>query len=114
LTSIVEDPVYLAEPLVRTETWVWDPFMVFRPVADFGACLPHPELPRPFGWVPHYLPGSNPVLTEFSEQYGIPFEATRGGAETMYPEYRKKIKQMVIPRPKIFESKFAREHEKQQ
>jgi len=110
LTTITEDPVYLTEPLVRSESWVWNPYQVFQPIAGFGACLPHPELPRPRGWVPHHLPGANTLLGEFSEQYGIPFEATRGGAETMYPEFQKKLKQMTIPRPKTFDAKFAREH----
>jgi hypothetical protein len=110
LTSIAEDRVYLTEPLVRSESWVWNPYQVFQPIANYGSCVPHPELPRPAGWVPHHLPGTNTVLTEFSEEYGIPFEATRGGAETMYPEYQKKLRQMAIPRPKVFDTKFAREH----
>ena len=112
LTSIAEDPVYLTEPLVRSESWVWNPYQVFQPIANFGACQPHPELPRPAGWVPHHLPGTNTIIREFSDQYGVPFEATRGGAETMLPEYQKKLKQMAIPRPRVFETKFAREHPK--
>jgi len=110
LTSIAEDPVYLTEPLVRSESWVWNPYQVFQPIAGFGACVPHPELPKPQGWIPHHLPGTNTQIREFSEQYGIPFDATRGGAETMYPEYQKKLKQMAIPHPKTFEAKFEREH----
>jgi hypothetical protein len=43
----------------------------------------------------------------------VPFEASRGGAETMYPEYRKKVKQMVIPRAKVFDVQFEQEHKKQ-
>ena len=117
LTSIVEDPVYLTEPFVRSESWVWNPYQVFTPIAGFGACIPAPEIQRPYGWVPHHLPGSNPLLREFSESYGVPFDASRGGAQTMYPEYRQALKKMVIPRPKVFDTKFAREHggsEKQQ
>jgi len=112
LTSVAEDPVYLTEPLVRSESWVWNPYQVFQPIAGFGACEPHPELPRPTGWVPHHLPGTNTVVREFPEQYGVPFDAARGGAETMYPEYQKKLRQMAIPHAKVFEAKFAREHEK--
>ena len=89
LTSVAEDPVYLTEPLVRSESWVWNPYQVFQPIAGYGACQPHPELPQPAGWVPHHLPGTNQIVREFSEQYGIPLEAARGGAETMYPEYQK-------------------------
>ena len=29
---------------------------------------------------------------EYFARYGVPREAARGGAETMYPEYRKKVK----------------------
>ena len=32
-------------------------------------------------------------------KYGVPYEATRGGRETMYPEYRAKLKTMPIPPP---------------
>jgi len=113
LTSVAEDPVYLTEPLVRSESWVWNPYQVFQPIAGYGACLPHPEIPRPPGWVPHHLPGANTVIREFPDEYGVPFEATRGGAETMYPEYQQKLKQMAIPRAKVFEAKFAREQEGQ-
>jgi hypothetical protein len=29
----------------------------------------------------------------------VPVEATRGGAETMYPEYQQKVQKMKIPPP---------------
>jgi len=112
VTTLVDDPVYLTEPLLRTETFEWNPYMQIANSAGYGAtCQPQPELERPYGWVPHWLPGTNNVLTDYSVDYGIPFEATRGGAETMYPEYQKKLKTMTIPRPKIFDSMFEREHE---
>jgi hypothetical protein len=112
LTTVTEDPVYLTEPLVRTESWVWNPYQAFAPIAGYGSCLPVTEIPRPYGWVPHHLPGTNTVLREFSEEYGVPYEASRGGPETMYPEYRKKLKQMAIPHPKVFEVQFEQEHRK--
>jgi hypothetical protein len=43
--------------------------------------------------VPFYLPGTNAAVKEAIENYGVPEEATRGGAEMMYPEYRKQMKQ---------------------
>jgi hypothetical protein len=49
---------------------------------------------RPPGEVPHLFPGTNPNLREFSNMYNIPFEATMGGPETMYPEYRSKLKNL--------------------
>jgi hypothetical protein len=50
------------------------------------------EVERPKGVVPNVLPGANPALNDFADRYGVPREAARGGAETMYPEYRKKVK----------------------
>lgn len=39
------------------------------------------------------LPAStNPFVDEMAKLYGIPLEAVRGGAATMYPEFRKKVK----------------------
>jgi hypothetical protein len=48
------------------------------------------------GWVPHFLPGENPFLEEFAAKVGLPVEPTRGGAQTMYPEYAQKVKGMPI------------------
>ena len=47
------------------------------------------------GVVPNHLPGTNPFLKEFPERYGLPEQPTRGGAETMYPEYRQKLATMT-------------------
>jgi hypothetical protein len=112
VTTLVYDPVYLTEPLLRTETFAWNPFGPQGPPHAYGAqCVPAPEVPREYGWVPHQLPGKNITVRGFTEAYGVPFEATRGGAETMYPEYKKKVKTMPIGRPVVFENKFKREHE---
>ena len=42
LTSIAEDPVYLTEPLVRSESWVWNPYQVSRrsPVTVIAIRIP--------------------------------------------------------------------------
>ena len=57
------------------------------------------EVDREKGAVPHLLPGANPFTTEFATRYGIPLEATRGGAATMYPDFRLKLKNMPPPPP---------------
>lgn len=87
ITTVIEDPVFLTEPLVRSDNWYLDPG---QHIGIFG-CESAAEVPRPAGTVPHHLPGTNPNLHEFANWYGLPFEATRGGAETLYPEYRSKI-----------------------
>jgi hypothetical protein len=87
--SIVTDPVYLTEPLIKSEdyiqsdntggNWLWP-------------CEYVDELPgRPQGVVPSYMPGENPFMHEFADKYHVPVEAALGGAETMYPEYRQKM-----------------------
>jgi len=87
VVTVIEDPVYLTEPLVRSDNWYLDPG---QNIGIFG-CEYAPEVPRPEGTVPNHLPGKNPFLREFADWYGLPYDATRGGAETMYPEYMKKI-----------------------
>src|SRR5947209_159801 len=92
VTGILEDPVYLAEPYVLTE--------VFR----LTACEPIEELPRLHenpALVPHYLPGKQPFVNEATERYNIPLEAVQGGPETIYPEYRKKLKDKYVPPPPV-------------
>ena len=100
LTGILEDPVYLAEPYVLTESFRLDTANTLFPLT---ACEPIEELPHLHenpALVPHYLPGQNPFMNEATERYNIPLEAVLGGPETMYPEYRKKIKdRYVLPPP---------------
>ena len=87
ITTVVTDPVILAEPLVRSQTWHLDPGQR----AGLFPCEYTPEVPAPPGTVPHHLPGSNPYLKEFADWYNLPFEATRGLPEAIYPEYRSKL-----------------------
>jgi len=87
--SIVTDPVYLTEPLIKTQD--------FNQVIPEGQnwvypCSPVVEIQRPRGAVPHYLPGGNPFLHEWADKFQIPLEAALGGAETMYPEYQAKLR----------------------
>jgi hypothetical protein len=87
LVSIVNDPVYLTDPFIRTTNFVLDPQSKFGPYP----CESVVEINRPEGYVPHHLPGANPFLGEFAAKYGLPAEAVRGGVETTYPEYRLKL-----------------------
>ena len=88
LVSIINDPVYLSEPFIRTTNWAADPRQEIAPYP----CEAVVEVDRPLGTVPHHLPGTNTFLTEFPARFGIPAEATRGGPETMYPEYKLKTR----------------------
>ncbi|MEQ1759646.1 MAG: hypothetical protein ABL986_15115 [Vicinamibacterales bacterium] len=86
----IDDPVYLEEPFVRSNDYVvredqhTGPAIGFETVDELGD--------KPRGWVPHWPIGT--THPEFAERFGLPFEATRGGRESLYPEYVKKIEQM--------------------
>jgi hypothetical protein len=89
----VTDPLTLTEPFIRTQAfrltvaegqnWLY-PCEYVEEIAD-----------RPRGAVPSYLPGENPFLADHAKKIHIPLEAALGGAETMYPEYRLKIKKAI-------------------
>src|SRR5690349_11254539 len=88
LVSIVSDPAYLTEPFIRTTDFILDPRQQITPYP----CESVVEVERPTGSVPHYQPGANPFLEEFPKKFSLPGSAARGGAETMYPEFREKMK----------------------
>ena len=90
VTVIINDPVYLTEPFIRTTDFEYDARQEIAPYP----CEAVVEVVRPKGAVPSHLPGKNTFLAEFPATYGLPVEAARGGADTMYPEYRLKLKSM--------------------
>jgi len=90
VVTIVNDPVYLSEPFIRSTDYELDEHQLVPPYP----CDVVEEVDRPKGLVPSFLPGTNPSLESFAAERNLPFEATRGGAETMYPEYRKKLARM--------------------
>ena len=93
VVTIVEDPVYLTEPFIRSTSWMLNP----EQQGQRYPCGPNEivvEVPRPKGEIPHHLPGTNKDLRVFATRYGLPYEAARGGAETLYPEYMEKMKTM--------------------
>lgn len=86
VVTMVDDPIYLEEPFIRTTNWVLSPDQDIRrtqfDVVDEVAG-------RRKGEVPHYLPGSPEAarkLTEFATKYHLPADSARGGAATTYPE----------------------------
>ena len=91
LATVVVDPVYLTEPLVRTSDWVQDPGVQLSPFS----CIPAIEIERPRGFVPHHLPGTNTFLTEYATRHGLPQIVSRGGATTMYPDYVPELRRML-------------------
>ena len=92
VTTIIDDPVFLDEPFIRTTN-----FVLSLPSAanTWGNCAPQQivdELPgRAKNTVPHYLPGQTAHVEEFLSRTGLPAEAARGGDATVYPEYMAKL-----------------------
>jgi hypothetical protein len=91
--TVINDPVYLTEPFVRTTDYELNLNQNIPPYP----CGIVQEVDRPVGEVPHFLPGTNPYMSEFAIKYGLPLEATRGGAETMYPDFMQKLKTLAPP-----------------
>jgi hypothetical protein len=91
---IATDPIYLSEPMINTEEFV----VMDRSYTNWlYNCETAEEVPRltKHDDVPSFLPGKNPFLGYFADQVGLPQEAVQGGAETTYPEYRAKLREMM-------------------
>jgi len=83
VTMIITDPVWLEEPFIQTTHYELDPHTTL----SYYPCTVSEE--NISTAVPHFLPGKNPNLGADD----IPAAAARGGSETIYPEYRSKLKQ---------------------
>jgi hypothetical protein len=92
IITVTEDPIYLEEPFVQAGSYRLNSRGNVNPVNP--TCFPFAEVQRldEQGVVPHFLPGTNPDELTFAKLYNLPAEAAHGGAQTMYPEYRKKLK----------------------
>jgi hypothetical protein len=93
VVTIVNDPVYLTEPFIRTTDYELSLTQHIPPYP----CGVVQEIDRAPGDVPHLLPGTNPYMTEFAARERLPVEATRGGAETMYPDFMQKMRTLSPP-----------------
>jgi hypothetical protein len=95
--TVVTDPVYLTEPLIKSQDFTLNVSEEGIGVGGITTGWLYPceyveEIPgRSPHAVPSYMPGENPFVPEFAERHQVPVAAAMGGAETMYPEYRKKL-----------------------
>ncbi|MGE0445405.1 MAG: hypothetical protein AB7P99_09260 [Vicinamibacterales bacterium] len=92
---VVDDPIYLTEPLIRTTTYRRNPTQNVGRSLPFEVVEELATLER--GEVPAYPFGTK--RTDYSEARGIPLEAAQGGAETMYPEYQKRLQELMKAQP---------------
>jgi glyoxylase-like metal-dependent hydrolase (beta-lactamase superfamily II) len=84
ILAVIDDPVYLTEPLSKTS-------LLVRMARDPDAWLyPCDDSEQIFGRkadvVPSHLFGQNPYAREFADRRRIPVLASLGGVETVYPE----------------------------
>jgi hypothetical protein len=89
--SILNDPHSLEEPYIHTRNLVLDTNQVMRPYPCRGAI----EIDRPLGVIPHHLPGENPFYETYQKNHNIPREAALGGAHTLLPEYRERLRELI-------------------
>jgi glyoxylase-like metal-dependent hydrolase (beta-lactamase superfamily II) len=93
--AIITDPVYLAEPLIRSTDfqiavedngpWLW-PCEYVEEIAGKSKVS-----------VPHYLPGENAFIKEYLAASRVPATSAGGGPETTYPEYQSQLKGGRMP-----------------
>jgi hypothetical protein len=96
IAQFTEDSVYLEEILVRTTDFQLNPAQnVGAP--GFGFEIADEIATWPEGYVPHWPLGTK--QTEFAETLGIPYEASQGFKEAMYPEYLPKLRKMMADMP---------------
>ena len=95
LISVLQDPVYLTEPLIRTLTWIRNPgFQI-----GSYTCHATAEVIYPRGYVPFNLPGQNTMLMDNEPaRWGMPEEVIRGSAHTLLPEYAEEMKAYISER----------------
>src|SRR5581483_4256309 len=90
--SVLTDPIYLAEPLIRATQMVRshrDPDAWLYACDDGEQILKRAHDPLE---VPSYFYGGNPSLRDFADKHKVPLLAALGGPETMYPGFESKLK----------------------
>ena len=88
--SVVNDPVYLSEPMSKTSLVVRQ---AIAPDAWLYACDDSEQiLGRKNDYVPSHLFGQNPFALEYAEKNKLSLLGAFGGRETIYPEFLGAVK----------------------
>jgi hypothetical protein len=90
LTSIVDDPLFYEEPVVKTTNWEAEDIQLAK--NHCGPAQVGDENPGTSSdTVQHFLPGKNDQIQEFVKQRRVLLEAALAHREAMYPEYMLKM-----------------------
>ena len=85
ILAVVNDPVYLSEPMSKTSVLFRQPI---APDAWLYACDDSEQIVgRKNDYVPSHLFGQNPFVLEYAEKNKVPLLGSFGGRETLYPEF---------------------------
>ncbi|HEY7447905.1 MAG TPA: MBL fold metallo-hydrolase [Vicinamibacterales bacterium] len=97
VVTFINDPVFLAEPFIRTTNFV---LSLSSNANAWGNCGPAQIVDelggRPKHSVPHYLPDQTDHIREFLTYSGVPAEAARGGMDTTYPEFASRLQRGTL------------------
>jgi hypothetical protein len=92
LIQFVDDPAYFEMPLIRTMDFVLNPAVTPRPVPNRLEIVDEiPDWQK--GYVASYALGTR--HTDWSRFVGLPWEASRGGKASLFPEYLPILSKMV-------------------
>jgi hypothetical protein len=91
VTTLLDDPVYMDEPHIQSLTYRRN---VHQELPFFPCTIGVENVVPGF---PHFLPGKNPYVNDAAKSQGLPIEAIKGGAATMYPEYRERLRTLPVP-----------------
>jgi cyclase len=92
-TSVISDPVYLAEPEVRSTDFARQPIdhQTWLFACDDGEQI----LDRAPDRVPNYAFGENPFVAEVRDRHKIPMAAYLGGPETSSPDLAARLSSLT-------------------
>ncbi len=93
IVYVLHDPVYMTAPYVYSRAYDRS---VTRPIATkYPPCIVNFEGTAE-GTVPYFPPGKNPLMTQMMQFFHVPEYASAGGADTMYPEFRNRLKAQYL------------------
>jgi hypothetical protein len=92
LIQFVDDPAYFEMPLIRTMDFVLNAAVTPRPMANRLEIVDEiPDWQK--GYVPSYALGAK--HTDWAKFVGLPWEASRGGKASLFPEYLPELRKLV-------------------